>query len=150
MQESLTLFRMKQAPVFDPVTGFGGDGVPGTYVLPKNIEASELIFPEEYRGCVQDGPFANLTLRLGPGVHRTTHCLTRGIRNANSIYLNSTAIANVTKSATFEVFRVQVEGEPVTSDHRMHDGGHIAVGGEMSNLYSSPGGARSLVIYFSR
>ena len=119
-------------------------------MLPKNIEASELIFPEEYRGCVQDGPFANLTLRLGPGVHRTTHCLTRGIRNANSIYLNSTAIANVTKSATFEVFRVQVEGEPVTSDHRMHDGGHIAVGGEMSNLYSSPGGARSLVIYFSR
>ena len=150
MQESLTLFRMKQAPVFDPVTGFGGDGVPGTYVLPQGIEASELIFPEEFRGCVQDGPFANLTLRLGPGVHRTTHCLTRGIGNVDSIYLNSTAIANATKSATFEVFRVQVEGKPITSDHRMHDGGHFAVGGDMSNVYSSPGGARSLVIYFSQ
>ena len=119
-------------------------------MLPQGIEASELIFPEEFRGCVQDGPFANLTLRLGPGVHRTTHCLTRGIGNVDSIYLNSTAIANATKSATFEVFRVQVEGKPITSDHRMHDGGHFAVGGDMSNVYSSPGGARSLVIYFSQ
>ncbi len=111
---------------------------------PPNILPEELIFPEVYRGCVQDGPFANLTLHLGPGEHRTTHCLVRGIGNANSVFLNSTAVANATKSTTFEVFRVQLEGRPLTLEARMHDGGHVAVGGDMSNLFSAPGGAREI------
>ena len=131
--------------MFDPATGFGGNGVPGTYTLPPNILPEELIFPEVYRGCVQDGPFANLTLHLGPGEHRTTHCLVRGIGNEKSVFLNSTAVANATKSTTFEVFRVQLEGRPLTLEARMHDGGHFAVGGDMSNLFSAPGGASARV-----
>lgn len=42
-----------------------------------------------------------------------------------------------------------MEGEPITSDHRMHDGGHFAVGGEMSNFYSSPGGTRSIDLFLA-
>ncbi|KAF8954699.1 hypothetical protein BDZ97DRAFT_1927844 [Flammula alnicola] len=127
------------APVFDPITGFGGDGVPGTYTLPPNISSDNRVIVPAFRGCVRDGPFANYTLRLGPGKLITEHCLTRGINNDARKYLTSSAMANATKLPTFELFRIELEGEPITSDHRMHDGGHIAVGGEMSNFYSSPG-----------
>jgi hypothetical protein len=42
---------------------------------------------------------------------------------------------------TFDQFSVQLEGSPAFApDHRAHDGGHVAVGGEMSNFFSSPGG----------
>ncbi|KAF9478987.1 Di-copper centre-containing protein [Pholiota conissans] len=126
------------SPVFDPITGFGGDGVPGTYVVPPNIPADQLVFPEDFRGCVQDGPFANYTVTLGPGKLKTTHCLTRGISNENAQYLTSKALANITSQPTFALFRVQLEGRPITPTPRIHDGGHFAVGGEMSNFYSSP------------
>ncbi|KAH9484983.1 Tyrosinase P [Psilocybe cubensis] len=128
------------SPVYDPVHGFGGNGAIGTYTLPQANDTDNRIFPEAFRGCVVDGPFANLTLSVGPGKLVTTHCLTRGDNeDAARKYLNAAAEANVTRSANFEVFRVEIEGEPVTSDHRMHDGGHDAIGGEMSNFYSSPG-----------
>ncbi|PPQ83615.1 hypothetical protein CVT25_006300 [Psilocybe cyanescens] len=130
---------LSDAPVFDPMTGFGGNGVPGTYTLPPNNNTDNRIFPEAFRGCLEDGPFANYTLSVGPGKLATNHCLTRGHNNDAKKYLTSAAEANVTRSPNFEVFRVQLEGEPITTDHRMHDGGHDAIGGEMSNFYSSPG-----------
>lgn len=44
------------------------------------------------------------------------------------------------KFASYFDFHVELEGQPITTSHRIHDGGHVAVGGEMSNFYSSPGG----------
>jgi tyrosinase len=102
----------------------------------------------KFKGCIRDGPFADLTLRMGPGKLNTTHCLTRGIDNTLQVRLNSAAVANTTKQHTFEDFRVQLEGQPVTDTPRMHDGGHFAVGGDMSNFYSSPGG-RSAFFHFT-
>lgn len=130
---------MAKAPVFDPVTGFGGDGVPGTYTLPNHTSVDR-IFPEAFKGCVMDGPFKDLKLHVGPGFLITDHCLTRGIDETMKKYLTSAAVANITSSPTFETFRIQVEGEPITPDHRVHDAGHIVIGGDMSNFYSSPGG----------
>jgi len=66
---------ISKSPVFDPDTGFGGDGVPGTYTLPPDPTNASLLFPYAYIGCVQDGPFADYTLRLGPGKFITSHCL---------------------------------------------------------------------------
>lgn len=100
--------------------------------------------PSKFKGCVGDGPFANLTLHMGPGKLNTTHCLTRGIDNTLRVRLNSAAVANTTKQRTFEDFRVQLEGQPVTDSPRIHDGGHFSVGGDMSNFYSSPGGKSAL------
>ncbi|KAF8178229.1 tyrosinase [Pholiota molesta] len=138
-QDADSAFSIKSAPVFDPITGFGGDGVPGTYVVPENIPADQLVFPSAFRGCVLDGPFANYTVRLGPGKLRTApHCLTRGIANEDSVYLNSRALANTTRQPTFALFRIELEGKPITPDHKIHDGGHFAIGGDMSNFYSSP------------
>ncbi|KDR79915.1 hypothetical protein GALMADRAFT_1169475 [Galerina marginata CBS 339.88] len=129
---------ISKSPIFDPVTGFGGDGVPGTYTLPPFGNDSR-ITPEVFRGCVQDGPFANYTLNVGPGKLITQHCLVRGFQDSFSKYLTTAAVTNTTNLLTFDDFRKEVEGHPFTDDFRMHDGGHVAVGGEMSNFFSSPG-----------
>ncbi|KAF6747277.1 hypothetical protein DFP72DRAFT_1016478 [Ephemerocybe angulata] len=55
-----------QSPIFDEVTGFGGNGVPGTYTLPDDVSQT----PEPYRyvGCIQTGPYRDSvsTVHLGP------------------------------------------------------------------------------------
>ncbi|PPQ71453.1 hypothetical protein CVT24_011965 [Panaeolus cyanescens] len=114
-----SLFR---SPIFDSTTGFGGNGAHATY--PR---------------CVTTGPFANLMLNYGPGRRPTRHCLTRAFDNSLKPYLTHAAVANTTAQSSFEAFRTELEGQPVTTDYRMHDAGHLSVGGELANVYSSPG-----------
>lgn len=59
--------------------------------------------------------------------------------------LTSAAVENATRSENYEAFRVMLEGD--FSSFRPHNGGHVAVGGEMSNFYSSPGGELYFVRY---
>ncbi|KAF9553546.1 tyrosinase [Agrocybe pediades] len=127
------------SPIWDPETGFGGNGVPGTYTLPPYGNDSR-IRPDEFVGCVQDGPFADYTLSLGPGKLVTNHCLVRGFNStAARIYLTASQVANTTSQISFEEFRIQLEGGSQTLDRKLHDSGHTSVGGDMSNFYSSPG-----------
>ena len=70
----------------------------------------------------------------------TDHCLVRGIDSTFTRYFSRSAVAKVTSLPTFEQFRIELEGMPFTTTHKMHDSVHFAVGGEMSNFYSSPGG----------
>ena len=130
----------RQSPVFDPVTGFGGDGVPGTYTVPKDDADTSKIDPESFVGCVEDGPFSSYTIRLGPGKLVTDHCLVRGINTTLTQYFTPSAVADATSLSNFEQFRIELEGMPFTPTHKMHDSVHVGVGGEMSNFYSSPGG----------
>ena len=124
------------------MTGFGGSGIPGTYTLPPDPQGTSKFYdPKTFVGCVQDGPFASYVVRLGPGKLITDHCLVRGVDDAYKQYLTSTEVAKVMNSPTFEQFRIDLEGRPVTMDHKIHTGGHNAVGGEMSNFYSSPAGS---------
>jgi len=126
------------SPVFDPKTGFGGNGyhVPGYAGLFGN-ESSIGGFTGG--GCITDGPFASFNLSVGPGTTVTNHCLQRAFNTKAPPFLNSTQVANTTKQPTFESFRIELEGSPITPSFRIHDGGHLAVGAEMSNRYSSPG-----------
>jgi tyrosinase len=137
-------FRIHNSPVFDPITGFGGDGVPGTYTLPQNTKdtsfTSSRIKPTAWKGCVGDGPFKDYILHFGPGKLVTDHCLTRDIQDDAARYLTIAAMANATRQPTFELFRLELEGQPHSGVHKMHDSGHNSVSGEMSNYYSSPGG----------
>ncbi|KAG2011131.1 hypothetical protein CC2G_011279 [Coprinopsis cinerea AmutBmut pab1-1] len=61
---------MIESPIFDPITGFGGDGIPGTYTLPPDPQnRTGIPDPSTWKGCVMDGPF-NATawkINLGPG-----------------------------------------------------------------------------------
>ncbi|KAF8802282.1 tyrosinase [Phlegmacium glaucopus] len=128
------------SPVFDPITGFGGTGVPGTYILPEDPDGTSKFFDRaSFVGCVQDGPFASQVVRLGPGKLITDHCLVRGVDDAYKTFLTSRSVALTMKFPSFFDFHVDLEGQPLTPTHRIHDGGHVATGGEMSNFYSSPG-----------
>ena len=142
--------RLLEASVFDSATGFGGNGVPGTYTLPPDPDGTSKFYdPKSFVGCVQDGPFASYIIRLGPGKLVTDHCLVRGVDDSYKKYITSTEVAKVMNLPNFEIFHVELEGKPVTADHRIHTGGHAAVGGEMTNFYSSPGGSCCIFIYFS-
>lgn len=144
IETSLILFsRLLESPVFDPISGFGGTGVPGTYILPEDPDGTSKFFDRaSFVGCVQDGPFASQTIRLGPGKLITDHCLVRGVNDAFKTFLTSRSVAAAMNLPSFFEFHVDLEGAPLTPTNRIHDGGHVAVGGEMSNFYSSPAGQR--------
>jgi len=129
-----------KSPIWDSVTGFGGDGVPGTYTVPPDPANTSKILPESYyHGCVRDGPFTDYTIKLGPGLLVTNHCLTRGVNDTYAgSYLTSSVIAHTLSLPNFEQFRVDLEGLPVPPNIGPHGGGHAAIGGDMSNYFSSP------------
>ena len=132
---------MKDSPIFDPTTGFGGDGVQGTYTLPPDPNGQSSAFPNVYRGCVRTGPFANHTVRLGPGRLVTNHCLVRGVDEASKQALATSQVNRVMQLTPFEKFRTGLEnGIAAGFGFGIHGGGHQAVGGEMMNPYSSPAG----------
>lgn len=88
--------------IFDPETGFGGNGT-------------------GEGGCVVDGPFANLTLRIKEDLSASEYCLTR---NLNHCMFKSAAQSNVDSCLamdTFEKARQCLEGMP-------HGAGHGGVG----------------------
>ena len=133
--------RISQSPIWDPVTGFGGNGVAGTYTVPPDPTNTSRIFPNAFRGCVRDGPFANYTLKMGPGLLVTEHCLTRGFDNSFNSYLTSSNIAHVMSFPTYVQFLAKLEGFLTPTFYfGPHIGGHYSVGGEMNNFFSSPGG----------
>jgi tyrosinase len=130
---------MKDSPIYDPTTGFGGDGVSGTYTLPPDPNGQSSAFPFAYKGCVRTGPFANQTVRLGPGRLVTEHCLVRGIDEASKQTLATSQVNRVMQLTPFERFRTGLEnGIAAGFGFGIHGGGHQAVGGEMLNPYSSP------------
>ena len=111
--------------------------------LPDNVGSTNPptpdFLPREqcYKGCVQDGPFANLTLHLGPGRLYTERCLVRGFDPSRRKQLSGPVIEGLMERQTFEEFRQGID----ISATGIHSAGHAMVGGEVSNLYSAGGGA---------
>ncbi|KAJ7128802.1 tyrosinase [Mycena crocata] len=130
-----------QSPVFDSKHGFGGNGIhiPGYEGPFNNLTYLPGWVHGIGGGCVTTGPFASYNLSLGPGTVPTNHCLTRAFTNGYAWALSSAQVANTTRQSSFELFRIELEGKPVTPTMKLHDGGHFAIGGEMLDSYSSPG-----------
>ncbi|TEB26692.1 Di-copper centre-containing protein [Coprinellus micaceus] len=129
-----------KSPIFDPVTGFGGDGVPGTYTLPsdpKNESAVLTPFPGAeaffYKGCVQDGPFKDWVVHLGPGRMVTDHCLVRGVQEMFRYAYTTAHVEETLQSKTYEEFRIVIDDLMFG----IHGSGLALVGGEMTNTYSA-------------
>lgn len=138
------LYRFVGSPVFDPIDGFGGNGanVSGVYTGQfSNLTHVPTFAPGTGGGCVLDGPFASYNLSLGPGTLATNHCLQRGF-NDNFAHLLTVKQLNTTlKLGNFEEFRTVLEGIPaIPGAFGLHAGAHFGVGGEMNDVYSSPGG----------
>ncbi|KAJ7318949.1 tyrosinase, partial [Mycena albidolilacea] len=134
---------LAKSPVFDPVYGFGGNGadIPhyaGQFSNLSTLASAGWVAPGAGGGCVTDGPFAAYNLSVGPGTNTTDHCLQRAFNDNIRGFLSSEKIAEVTRQTTYEAFRTELEGAPVTETMRLHDGGHNAVGGEMADRYSNP------------
>lgn len=124
---------MKNSPIFDPVEGFGGNGLD----VP---DANGTIVPGAGGGCVTNGPFASYMLSIGPGQNVTNHCLVRRINDRLVQYGTTAQVQNTTIQTTFELFRQEAGGAFKPPPYKIHDVGHASVSGEMGNIYSSPGG----------
>jgi len=117
--------------LFDAVTGFGGDGVPGTYTPP----GGEWFRPWNGKGCIADGPYKDMRLNIGPDWHITEHCLARGFNEARRGNMTTALVNNALAQPTFADLIRTVD----LNNHNIHAGGHFFIGGEAGNTLSSPG-----------
>ncbi|KAK1833753.1 hypothetical protein QBC39DRAFT_380303 [Podospora conica] len=127
------------SPVFDAVTGFGGNGA----AVPSNPNDPFAVPGATGGGCVVDGHFAgrNDMVHLGP-MNSTTlnpQCLRRGLSPYFAgRYLGKNQTALTLKARDFGSFARIVEGGPSFEMSGVHGGGHYSVGGQMGDLYASP------------
>ncbi|KAK0462538.1 Di-copper centre-containing protein [Desarmillaria tabescens] len=87
---------------------------------------------EESSGyIVPSGPFANLTVHLGPGMSNTDHRLTRKGDARNSLQVNQTYVDSVMSATTFAQFQNSLS-------RSLHGAGHGGIGGDMINILTAP------------
>lgn len=151
----------EKSPIFDPSSGFGGNGKsirhPGINAqinLPPAPEVNTYIPPGSGGGCVTTGPFANLIINFGPikvganytlynnpqNLAHTPHCLNRDFNQAvASPSINQGAVDILLRQPDIASFLNVINFGTVPGVQGLHGGGHIAVGGEMSDFFSSPG-----------
>ncbi|KAG6828515.1 hypothetical protein H0H92_007732 [Tricholoma furcatifolium] len=112
---------LRSSPIFDAHGGFGN--------LPL------------VRAPVSSGVFAGYLLPFGTGPppNITSHPLERGFDPTMLQHLTAGAVKNTLNNTSFETFRIELEGRPVTPLPKIHDSGHRAVGGDMGDTWSSPG-----------
>lgn len=120
------------SPVFDPVTGFGGNGP----FEPSDPNGWFEVPGRTGGGCVSDGPWAGLSdvVHLGPGanVEYNPQCLRRDLSPyfaARYLGMNQTALT--LSQPDFGWFNAVVEGKPDFEDSGVHGGGHYGVGGTL-------------------
>lgn len=120
------------SPVFDTEFGFGGNGAfdPTALIPFINITA-------DGGGCIQDGPFKDLTIHLGYNNDSSyqERCITRNIIQAPaSRWWNAQEENNALAHPTYEIFAELLEGNGnFTFDLGMHNAGHMAVAGDVSS-----------------
>ncbi|KAJ3543058.1 hypothetical protein NM208_g3782 [Fusarium decemcellulare] len=109
-------------------------GVPDPQVVTKP--------PGTGGGCVVDGPFANITLNLGPvfpegdpnrtGLEYSPHCMTRDfLQPLSQEFLTRESVAELLAQPTMADFRR-------TLDLGIHFAGHAGIGGDLSDVFTSP------------
>ncbi|KAL1620945.1 hypothetical protein SLS54_005877 [Diplodia seriata] len=112
-EESLDVTALNASSVFDPTTGFGGNGAGDDE-------------------CVADGPFQNLTLHINQTSSSASYCLSRSLDADNFQKANTTYIDECYASADYDTAYQCYKSSP-------HTAGHAGVGGTMLDVVSSPG-----------
>jgi tyrosinase len=122
----------EKSSVFDPVTGFGGNGV-GSVIAPY---ADQQAAPPG--NCIGDGPFQNLNLALGYGfnVQSNPHCL---IRDINATLANDSLgwtknILPLLAHTDYVSMAAEWDYSSVGAPTGPHGAGHKGVGGEVRLL----------------
>lgn len=140
--------KMLKSPVFDPIYGFGGNGVhPKKIVYPYN-ETIGFVPPgpgnlTPIGACIPNGPFSQYTLNVGPGQFTAPHCLARNITDSQAASISKAFVDSCLAKTNYIDFWICTElgiGGPPGSDelNGPHAGAHISVGEDMGNMISSP------------
>ncbi|CAG9983394.1 unnamed protein product [Clonostachys byssicola] len=108
--ETIDMDDLAGSEIFDPDTGFGGEG----------------------GDCVTDGPFVNLTLHMSSNSTSDSYCLSRSL-NSNGFQTGAQEYIDEcyntdTYEEAFECYQVNP-----------HTAGHSAVGGTLLDVVGSPG-----------
>lgn len=97
-------------------------------------------------GCVEDGPFVDMTVIFGPGpnLEPNPRCLARDFAPSLALEkLTAEMTGWVLEAETFTEFDHRFQGVGIEVDGMtIHAGGHLSVGGDIGdvgNMYSSPG-----------
>ncbi|KAL2879822.1 hypothetical protein SGCOL_004866 [Colletotrichum sp. CLE4] len=127
-------------PVIEPPEGIGGSSIQ----LPAGVGG----------GFVTTGPFANMTVHLGPvgglegtapgpdgGLGYSPRGLKRDVGPAmNQRYANYTTVLNLLLKPNISEYRLLSEGVPYTPEIGPHGGMHYAISGDPgADLFTSPG-----------
>lgn len=85
-------------------------------------------------GCITNGPFANLTLHMGPGkrVERNDHCITRDFHPYVQDWFSEQEVNSTLSEKSFESLWRRIEGMFEVRQLGLHGAGHLGVGGELS------------------
>lgn len=142
------------SPLFDgSETSISGNGEKVahstfTYLIPRSPNVSVSLPPQDGGGCLTSGPFANLTVNLGPvnssgslpgvvgtgtGLDYNPRCL---VRDMGDVWSDHVSWENVTyliaNSPNFTTFQTSL-------DEGVHAGGHFTIGGLQYDIFTSPG-----------
>lgn len=130
-----------KSPVFDPVYGFGGNG---PWLKGNHADPSLDVPGRTGGGCIEDGPFKDLEIRLGPldDLSGNPRCLIRDFSPSFAgRYLSMNQTQHTLSQPDFGHFTRTDDGEPSFDASGTHGGGHYGVGGtygQMGDLYASP------------
>lgn len=134
-QDLGTVEQFVKAPIFDPVTGFGGNGawLPGNFSNPPpnvTVLAPEDVPDRTGGGCLQDGPFKDTLIHLGPSqnLKDNPHCIRRDF--APLTYhklLNNSQIPDGLAQPDFGWFARKTETT-------VHSGAHRGIGGMLGDM----------------
>ncbi|CAG8948873.1 hypothetical protein HYFRA_00001996 [Hymenoscyphus fraxineus] len=144
-----------KSPLFDPVYGVGGNGpwVENVSSIPVSNPAV-ILADRTGGGCLDNGPFANLTVTMGIGnnLDYNPHCLRRDFcPELIASALSDERLAAVRNAPTFNDFNIAIQGKSLAvPDAAIHLGLHIGIGGqvgELADTWSSPGDPLFYIIH---
>lgn len=155
---------LELSPVWDgSATSMSGNGVKinqtGLDLVLGGEGRSEIILPVgSGGGCVTSGPFANMSVNLGPTAlalpgkeieinHEdpmayNPRCLKRDLTDyINQKFANATTIVdNIVRPQDVYDFQMTMQGWPGSGNIGIHGGGHYSMGGDPGrDIYVSPG-----------
>lgn len=125
-------------PVFDPETGFGGNGV---YVESTDTNNPYNLTGRTGGGCLEDGPFTQDQFTVNVP---NPHCLTRDfVPTIMNVWAQQSLVDKVLSTSDYTEFARAIENVPSFDQPNIHGSGHFGIGGAlgtMGDAYNSPGG----------
>lgn len=144
---------MEDYPIFSSTNGFGGNG---EYIHIPDEENWMGLFDRTGGGCVKNGPFTADKFTVAVNIFNDVQtanprCLQRDFcPQTFKREMKQEVIDELMEKTTFAEFARRMEALPGWSMTNIHGGGHFGVGGVLGNMgdmYNSPGGTFSSVLF---